>query len=87
MCIACNPAPCAQACPTDAFRLRPGGGVRVKLETCIRCGACAAACPFEAIYMDEDNSYPNVCIHCGRCVPYCPHECLETVDAPAVIHD
>ncbi len=29
-CLACNPAPCAAACPTGAFSQRKGGGVRVQ---------------------------------------------------------
>jgi Fe-S-cluster-containing hydrogenase component 2 len=79
VCLACNPAPCVEACPTDALRQRSGGGVIVKLKTCIQCGACAEACPVDAIYMDPDTSVPVVCIHCGRCVPFCPHDCLEMV--------
>jgi thiosulfate reductase electron transport protein len=75
-CLACDPAPCAEACPTGAYAQRTGGGVKVDLMLCIRCGECAAACPVEAVYLDNTGS-PYVCIHCGRCVPFCPHECLE----------
>jgi Fe-S-cluster-containing hydrogenase component 2 len=76
VCLACDPAPCVAACPTDAFTQRKGGGVVVKRSSCIRCGACAAACPVDAIYLDREVN-PFVCIHCGRCVAYCPHDCLE----------
>ncbi len=79
VCLACNPAPCAEACPTGAFRQRKGGGVIVKDSLCIRCGDCAKACPVDAIYLDL-KSRPYVCIHCGRCVAYCPHDCLEMRD-------
>ena len=78
MCLACNPAPCALACPTGAYTQRPGGGVRVRIDRCDRCGACAEACPVDAIYLAPETGLPYVCIHCGRCVPFCPHECLET---------
>lgn len=81
LCLACDPAPCVQACPTDAFSQRRGGGVKVKRQTCIRCGACAEACPVDAVYMDIQTGYPVVCIHCGRCVSFCPHSCLEMLDA------
>lgn len=74
-CLACNPAPCASACPTDALFQRRGGGVVVRKKLCIRCGECAPECPVDAIYLD-DNTEPFVCIHCGQCVPFCPHDCL-----------
>jgi len=78
-CLACLPAPCAAVCPTGAFSQRPGGGVIVKKNLCIRCGDCAAACPVDAIFLDRSGE-PFVCIHCGRCVSFCPHECLEMTE-------
>ena len=78
-CLACDPPPCAAACPTGAYTPRKGGGVVVKKDLCIRCGACAKACPVNAIYLDFDGS-PYVCIHCGRCVAFCPHDCLEMAE-------
>jgi Fe-S-cluster-containing dehydrogenase component len=78
-CLACNPAPCALACPTGAFFQRKGGGVLVKRKLCIQCGECAAACPVDAIYLDATTE-PFVCIHCGQCVPFCPHDCLEMAE-------
>lgn len=81
LCLACNPAPCVSACPTGAFSLRKGGGVIVKMKLCIRCGQCAAACPVDAVYLDQFG-LPYVCIHCGKCVEYCPHDCLELREKP-----
>ncbi len=78
-CLACDPPPCAEACPTGAYTPRKGGGVVVKKDLCIRCGACVRACPVNAIYQDFDGS-PYVCIHCGRCVAFCPHDCLEMAE-------
>ena len=80
VCVACSPAPCAQACPTECLTQRKGGGVKVKSELCIKCGKCAEACPVNAIYLDEDTN-PYVCIHCGRCVAFCPQGCLELVES------
>ena len=37
-CLACDPPPCAAACPTGAFAPRPGGGVIVRKKLCIHCG-------------------------------------------------
>ena len=78
-CLACDPPPCAAACPTGAFVPRPGGGVIVRKKLCIHCGQCAAACPVDAIHLDRGGE-PFVCIHCGRCVAFCPHNCLELIE-------
>lgn len=79
LCVACDPPPCAAACPTEALRPRRGGGVKVRRPACIRCGSCVTACPVGAIYQDPASGLPYLCIHCGTCVPFCPHECLERV--------
>ena len=79
LCLACDPAPCAAACPTGAFTQRAGGGVVVRRKQCIRCGECARACPVDAVYLRFDGD-PYVCLHCGRCVAFCPHDCLEMVE-------
>lgn len=83
LCVACDPAPCAEACPTGAFSQRKGGGVVVRSELCIRCGECARACPVDAILMSSEDGHPYVCIHCGRCVKFCPHECLQMSSTPS----
>ncbi len=76
VCLACDPAPCAAACPTGAFSQRSGGGVIVRKKQCIRCGECVSACPVDAVSRDESGNV-YVCLHCGRCVEFCPHNCLE----------
>ncbi|HDQ40283.1 MAG TPA: (Fe-S)-binding protein [Desulfonatronum sp.] len=81
LCLACEPAACALACPTGAFSQRKGGGVIVKMRQCIRCGLCAEACPVDAVYLDQAGQ-PHVCIHCGQCVEFCPHDCLELREKP-----
>lgn len=81
LCLACAPAPCAEACPTRALVPRKGGGVMLKKNLCIRCGECAVACPVDAISLDS-TGWPYACIHCGRCVPFCPHDCLELREKP-----
>ena len=82
-CLACEPAPCAQTCPTGAYSPRPGGGVIVKKDLCIKCEKCILACPVDAIYQDQSGNV-YVCIHCGQCVQFCPQDCLEIVDSSKV---
>lgn len=83
ICVACDPAPCAEVCPTEALKQRKGGGVIVKHDKCIKCGKCAEVCPVEAIYYETESDLPYLCIHCGRCVPFCPHNCIELRDISA----
>lgn len=82
LCVACDPAPCARACPTGAMVQRKGGGVKYDASLCIRCGECARACPVDAIHLGGEDGSPYVCIHCGRCVGFCPHSCLALNDVP-----
>lgn len=47
-------------------------------DDCVACGACAEACPTEAI-AEADGKYEidaDKCIDCGSCADACP------VDAP-----
>jgi ferredoxin len=47
-------------------------------EECIKCGACEAECPVDAITEGEETYVidPDICISCGACASVCP------VDAP-----
>lgn len=43
-------------------------------DACIKCGACAAACPMSCISEGESKYVidPSKCISCGTCASVCP---------------
>jgi Na+-translocating ferredoxin:NAD+ oxidoreductase subunit B len=51
------------------------GGSKSCQYGCLGYGDCAAACPFDAITMNDDNLpevNPDKCTGCGKCVDACP---------------
>jgi len=76
VCRACLDPPCAKVCPEDALIPREGGGVVLKPDKCIGCGYCVEACPFGAIFWDDEVNKPVVCIYCGYCAKYCPYNVI-----------
>lgn len=77
VCHACREPVCAEACPTNALKLRKGGGVTLIKDQCIGCRRCQKACIITAVDFDEDVKQPIICKHCGVCTRYCPHNCLR----------
>ena len=76
VCSACREPVCADICPSNALKLRKGGGVLLNKHQCIGCRRCKDACTIKAIDFDEDIKQPIICNHCGVCARYCPHDCL-----------
>jgi len=65
---------------------KPRGVARLKPDSCIACGArCEAACPFDAISMDDQGApiiVAEKCKGCVKCVKVCPAEALEMFFTP-----
>ncbi len=51
---------------------------KIDPEKCVACGACASACPAEAI-AEGSPAYtidPEKCVDCGACASTCPNEAI-----------
>ncbi len=61
----------------------PLGRVMLDAERCTLCGACATACPSDALRFDESaeetaiSLMPGACLACGRCADACPEDAVE----------
>ena len=87
-CLHCANPPCVPVCPTGASYQTEDGFVLVDPDKCIACGACIAACPYDARFFHPDG-YVSKCTFCvhrvreGRppaCVETCPTLCRSFGD-------
>lgn len=80
-CFQCDDAACVKACPADALVRSEGtGAIEVIKERCIRCGACAGACPFGHMESDRISHVAikcNLCKGDPACATFCPTKTLE----------
>jgi electron transport complex protein RnfB len=69
--------------------LLAGGGGKMCTYGCLGLGTCAAACPFDAITMNE-YELPVVderlCTGCGHCVEACPRDLFQLVEEQQGVH-
>lgn len=65
------------------------GGGKGCVYGCLGLGSCVKACPFDAMYMN-DNGLPVVidekCTGCGLCIPPCPKDLIELVPESRDVH-
>ncbi len=57
-----------------------GGGDRLCDYGCIGFGECVEVCPFDAMYMNENNLpviIEDKCTGCGNCAEICPRDVIE----------
>ncbi len=80
-CNHCTDAPCVKICPTKSLYKRDDGIVDFDSERCIGCKSCMQACPYDAIYIDDDTNTAAKCNFCAHrvdqdlepaCVVVCP---------------
>lgn len=60
----------------------PRAEIAFSAGECIRCGACAAACPQRAIRLDLPGRIRrDMCTRCGKCAAVCPGNGLRSIGA------
>ena len=84
-CNHCDAAPCVTICPVTALSKRPDAIVDLDRDMCIGCRACMQACPYDAIYLNEDKGIAEKCHYCAHrvemglepaCVVVCPERAI-----------
>lgn len=95
LCQGCLAASCQRVCPKGAIDF-VNGKSRIDQEKCIKCGKCAASCPYHAIVMIERpcqaacgmdaigvDEYGKACIDYDRCVAC--GQCLVSCPFGAIV--
>jgi tetrathionate reductase subunit B len=91
LCNHCDQAPCMTACPVQGtIYKRKDGLVIIDPVKCTGCKKCMDACPYHAIYFNNDMNIAQKCTGCAhlldngwkepRCVDACPTEALKFLE-------
>jgi len=80
ICQQCDPAPCREACPVDAFLKNETLDIwAINFGECTGCRACIAACPFDMMVWSNEDERVVKCDLCQGnpiCALYCPTAAL-----------
>ena len=88
-CNHCTNAPCITICPVVVLDKRPDGIVDLDRDVCIGCKSCMQACPYDALYLNEQTGGAEKCHYCAHrvdqglepaCVVVCPEEAIISGD-------
>jgi anaerobic dimethyl sulfoxide reductase subunit B (iron-sulfur subunit) len=86
-CMHCEDPPCVRVCPVSGITKRDADGVvLVDTEICIGCRYCSWACPYGALWFNEETNGITKCDFCvdlmakgenPACVDACPYRAIE----------
>jgi Fe-S-cluster-containing dehydrogenase component len=88
-CNHCTKPPCVDICPVNALSKRADGIVDIDRDACIGCRACMQACPYDALYLNENHGAVEKCHFCAHrvekglepaCVIVCPEQAIVAGD-------
>ena len=88
-CMQCQDAPCLKSATNRAIYKRPDGVIVIDPEKATGQKQLVKACPYGAIYWNEEKKLPQKCTFCihrleeggiPRCVQACPNGCLNFGD-------
>lgn len=88
MCMHCDNARCMEVCPVEGgIYKRHDGLVVINPAKCTGCKNCVDACPYHAIYFNEDLNLAQKCTGCAhlldrgweetRCSEICPTQAIR----------
>jgi tetrathionate reductase subunit B len=88
LCMHCDEAACVSACKTKGgIYKRHDGLVVINPNKCTGCKKCIDACPYSAIYFNEDLNLAQKCTGCAhlldrdwkepRCADFCPTNAIR----------
>ena len=89
LCMHCESVPCRDACPVDAILRQDDGIVLLDIDRCTGCEECIPACPYGALFFDQDRKIARKCDLCSQrlsagfepfCALCCPEEAIKYGD-------
>ena len=67
MCQQCENPTCVQVCPTGAcYKDEADGVIKIDRETCLGCQSCKWACPYDAIFFNQELRVSDKCDVCSE---------------------